>query len=113
MKIFVAGATGVIGRRLVPLLVDAGAEVTAVARSKAKADQLKEQGVNPVTLNLFDPTAVKEAVAGHNTVINMATHIPSGVRVFMPGSFAENIRLRQEASKNLADAAIAARAQRF
>ena len=86
MKIFVAGATGAIGRRLIPLLVDAGAEVTAVARSKAKADQLKKQGANPVTLNLFDPSAVKTAVAGHHTVINMSTHIPTGMRVFMPGA---------------------------
>ena len=92
MKIFVAGATGVIGRRLIPLLVDAGAEVTAVARSITKANQLKKQGATPVTLNLFDPPAVKEAVAGHGTVINMSTHIPSGMRVFMPGAFAENIR---------------------
>lgn len=113
MRIFVAGATGVIGRRLIPLLIDAGSEVTAVARSKAKGNQLTEQGATPVTLNLFDPQAVKDAVAGHNTVINVATHIPSGLRAIMPGAFAENIRIRREASKNLANAAIAARAQRF
>jgi nucleoside-diphosphate-sugar epimerase len=113
MRIFVAGATGVIGRRLIPLLIDAGSEVTAVARSKAKGNQLTEQGATPVTLNLFDPQAVKDAVAGHNTVINVATHIPSGLRAIMPGAFAENIRIRREASINLANAAIAARAQRF
>ena len=113
MRIFVAGATGVIGRRLIPLLIDAGSEVTAVARSKTKGNQLTEQGATPVTLNLFDPQAVKDAVAGHNTVINVATHIPSGLRAIMPGAFAENIRIRREASKNLANAAIAARAQRF
>jgi 2-alkyl-3-oxoalkanoate reductase len=113
MRIFVAGATGVIGRRLIPLLIDAGSEVTAVARSKAKVNQLTKQGARPVTLDLFDPVAVKDAVAGHNTVINIATHIPSGLRSMMPGAFAENVRIRREASMNLANAAIATRAQRF
>jgi 2-alkyl-3-oxoalkanoate reductase len=113
MRIFVAGATGVIGRRLIPLLVGAGSEVTAVARSRAKGDQLTKQGATPVTLDLFDAQAVKEAVAGHHTVINVATHIPSGLRGLIPGAFAENIRIRRVASKNLANAAISARAQRF
>lgn len=113
MRIFVAGATGVIGRRLVPLLVNAGSEVTAVARSPEKSRQLRKQGATPVTVDLFDPPAVIEAVAGHNTVINIATKIPSGLKVLMPNAFAENIRIRREASQNLALAAIEARAQRF
>jgi len=113
MKIFVAGATGVIGRRLIPMLVNAGSEVTAIARSKAKGSQLEKQGATPVTVDLFDPPAVREAVAGHNTVINIATSIPSGTRAMMPGAFNENARIRTEASRNLANAAIATRAQRF
>src|SRR6476469_8250077 len=113
MRIFVAGATGVIGRRLIPLLVDAGSEVTAVARTKAKAKQLESQGATPITVDLFDALAVKDAVAGHHTVINMATSIPPGARTFLPGAFNENIRIRTEASRNLSNAAIATRAQRF
>ncbi len=113
MKIFVAGATGVIGRRLLPLLIDAGSEVTAVARSKAKAELLTKQGATPVSVSLFDAEALKAAVAGHNTVINVTTRIPSGLRILLPGAFSENIRIRREASKNLANAAIATRAQRF
>ncbi len=113
MRIFVAGATGVVGRRLIPLLVDAGSDVTAVARSPEKSAELKKQGATPVSVDLFDPPAVMDAVAGHNTVINIATKIPSGMKVLMPGSFAENIRIRREASQNLALAAIEARAQRF
>jgi nucleoside-diphosphate-sugar epimerase len=50
---------------------------------------------------------------GHHTVINIATRIPSGMKVMMPGAFDENSRLRAEASQNLASGAIAARAQRF
>ena len=113
MRIFVAGATGVIGRRLIPLLVEAGAEVTAVARTNAKGDQLMKQGATPVVVDLFDAQAVKDAVAGHTTVINIATRIPSGLRALLPGAFNENIRIRKEASTNLANAAIATRAQRF
>ncbi|HEX2722851.1 MAG TPA: NAD(P)-dependent oxidoreductase [Gemmatimonadaceae bacterium] len=113
MRIFVAGATGVIGRRLIPLLVEAGSEVTAVARTPEKRSQLERQGATPISVDLFDPPAVEEAVAGHHTVINMATSIPAGMRAMLPGAFNENTRIRQEVSQNLAAAAMAARAQRF
>ena len=95
------------------MLVDAGSQVTAVARSRAKAAQLKKQGAKPVTVDLFDPPAVEEAVWGHDTIINVATHIPSGVKALLPGAFNENTRIRREASQNLASAAIATRARRF
>lgn len=113
MKIFVAGGTGVVGRRLIPLLVNAGSAVTAVARTRAKAKQLQKQGATPVTVDLFDPPAVEEAVAGHNTVINIATKIPSGMKALLPGAFNENAKIRREASQNLVSAAMATRAQRF
>ena len=113
MRVFVAGATGVVGRRLIPLLVDAGAAVTAVARTDAKAEQLRKQGATPTKVNLFDPAAVEAAVAGNDAVINVATKIPSGARVLIPGAFNENIRIRTEASQNLASAAIATRARVF
>ena len=113
MKVFVAGATGVVGRRLIPLLVNSGAEVTAVARSDSKAAQVRQQGATPRRVDLFDPPAVEDAVGGHDAVINIATKIPSGMKVFMPGAFSENIRIRTEASQNLASAAIAARSRVF
>lgn len=113
MNVFVAGGTGVVGRRLVPLLVDAGAAVSAVARSDSKAAQLKQQGAKPVRVDLFDPAAVDAAVAGHDVVINVATKIPSGMQVLMPRAFNENARIRTEASQNLALAAINARARTF
>lgn len=113
MKIFVAGATGVIGRRLVPLLVASGASVSAVARTNPKAAQLKKQGATPVRVDLFDPAAVEAAVSGHDAVINVATKIPTGLRSFLPSAFAENIRIRTEASQNLALAAINTRARTF
>lgn len=113
MKVFVAGATGVVGRRLVPRLVASGATVSAVARTSAKAAQLKKQGAIPVRVDLFDPAAVDKAVQGHDAVINVATRIPSGMKMLMPGAFNENTRIRSEASQNLALAAINTRARTF
>src|SRR5689334_20415216 len=114
MRIFVAGATGVVGRRLVPLLVDAGHDVTAVARTPAKSRMLERQNAQPVTVDLFDAAAVKRAVARHDVVINMATHIPAGGSdIVKPGAFDENNRIRREASRILANAAAEAGAERF
>ena len=59
MKVFVAGATGVLGRATVPRLVAAGHEVRGAARSPEKADQLRAQGAEPVTVDLFDPASVR------------------------------------------------------
>ena len=113
MKVFVAGATGVIGRQLVPLLVESGHDVTGVARSPAKAAILNEQGARPVSLDVFDAEAVNRAVGGHDAVINVATHIPPTSRLLLPGAFRENDRLRREASHNLSKAGIRAGAGRF
>jgi nucleoside-diphosphate-sugar epimerase len=84
-----------------------------VARSPEKAELLRRLGATPVTLDLFDAVAVRDAVAGHDAVINLATHIPSLTRAAKPGAWAENDRIRTQASTNLVDAAIAAHASRF
>jgi uncharacterized protein YbjT (DUF2867 family) len=63
VKIFFSGATGVIGRRAIPHLIAAGHEITAVARSPAKADALKKIGARPAIADLFDNPALREAVA--------------------------------------------------
>lgn len=102
MDVFVAGATGVLGRRAVPALVEAGHEVTAVARTVAAERQLRAAGAAPVRLEVFDRAAVVDAVAGHEAVVNLATHIPPAVRAWRRGAWHENDRLRQEAAANLA-----------
>src|SRR5262245_52725154 len=61
MKIFLTGATGVIGRRLVPILSGAGHRITAVARSSAARTQLQLHGVVPIEVDLFDSTALRQA----------------------------------------------------
>ena len=113
MRVFVAGATGVLGRRAVAALVAAGHEVTAVVRSPAKAELARSLGATPVEVGLFDPDALRAAVAGHDAVCNLATHIPSAVRSADPRAWQENDRLRSEGSRNLVDAALAAGATCF
>jgi nucleoside-diphosphate-sugar epimerase len=104
MKIFVAGATGVVGWRSVRELVAAGHEVTGVARSDEKARLLDGLGAKPVACDVFDAADVKAHAAGHDVVVNLLTHIPRMSKAAVPGSFKENDRLRMEASANLAAA---------
>ncbi len=104
-RVFVAGATGVIGRRVVPLLVAAGHRVTAVGRAPDKRAALERAGAAAIELDLFDPAAVRRAVAGHDVVINLATHIPASARAFFPGAWRETNRMRRLVSHSLATAA--------
>jgi 2-alkyl-3-oxoalkanoate reductase len=107
MKILVTGATGVIGSRLVPTLVAAGYEVTAAVRSVERASGLAGAGARPMQLDLFDKSAVALAVHDQDVVINLATHLPDSMTaLFRPGAWAENDRLRREASAGLVDASI-------
>ena len=105
MRVFVAGATGVLGRAAVPRLVAAGHEVRGAARSPEKADQLRAQGAEPVAVDLFDPASVRAAVDGCQGVIHMATHIPPVTRAWRTSAWAENDRLRREGTQVIADAA--------
>jgi nucleoside-diphosphate-sugar epimerase len=113
MKVFLTGGTGVIGTRALPALVAAGHEVTAVARSGAKADLVRSMGATPVAVDLFDAAAVKAAVDGHEAVVNLATNIPPMSKAALAKAWATNERLRSEASNHLVDAALATGATRF
>ncbi len=113
MRVFVAGATGVLGRRAVARLVAAGHQVAAVSRSPEKDELLESLGARPVGVDLFDADAVRAAVAGHDAVVNVATKIPPLRQMARMAAWAENERLRREASANLVDGAIAAGAAVF
>ena len=113
MKVFVAGATGVLGHRTVSRLVADGADVTGIARTPGKADLLARLGATPAPVDLFDPTALATAVAGHDVVVNLATAIPTGERANDLAGWDENDRIRREGSRNLVDAALAAGAGRY
>lgn len=107
MRIFIAGATGVIGRRIVPLLVHAGHEVSGVGRSAEKRAQLRRAGAIGVGVDLFDEADVRRAVAGHDVVINLATAVPSPARMLLPGAWHAMDRVRRRVSANLVSAALA------
>ncbi len=113
MRIFMAGGTGVVGRRAVARLVGTGHEVTAVARSEDKAAALRSAGAAPVTVDLFDGDAVSAAVIGHDAVVNLATSIPPISQAVRGSAWVMNDRIRTEASANLVDAASAAGARRY
>jgi len=116
MRVFLAGATGVIGRRLVPMLVAAGHEVTGTTRSSTKAQELREAGVEPVVVDALDSEALKAAVlkARPEAVIHQLTSIPPRIDPRkLERDFAVNDRLRSRGTRDLVAAAQAAGAKRI
>jgi nucleoside-diphosphate-sugar epimerase len=114
VRVFLAGATGVIGRRLVPLLVAAGHDVAGMTRSEAKAQLLRQWGAQPVVCDVFDRDELVRAVVefGPTAVIHELTDLPDEVGDI--GRFAEaNARVRRDGTRNLLAAATAAGADRF
>lgn len=102
-----------IGRRAVPLLIAAGHQVTAIGRTAEKRADLARLGSTALDVDLFNPGELRRAVAGHEVVINLATHLPAGWRMFAPRAFEENDRIRRVGAANLVYAGIAAGARRF
>ena len=115
-RVFVAGATGAIGRRLVPQLVDRGYEVFAMARTPAKIDSLREAGAQPVIGDGLDRASTMQAVMGAEpeVVINEMTALTGVMNLrHFDKQFALTNRLRTEGNDNLIEAARAAGARRF
>ncbi len=114
MRIFLAGATGVIGIRLVPLLVAAGHDVAAMTRSPEKADALRALGATPVVCDVYDRDALREAVVsfGPDLVLHELTDLPDEA-ARLPDYAAANARIRREGTRNLLAAATAAGSARF
>jgi nucleoside-diphosphate-sugar epimerase len=116
MKVFVAGASGAVGRRLVPLLAGCGYEVVAMTRSPEKQRTLRELGAEPVVADGLDRVAVMTAVmrAEPEVVIHEMTGL-TGVRSLrnFDHEFAQTNRLRTEGAEYLLEAARAAGARRF
>ena len=115
MRIFLAGATGVIGQRLALLLRDARHEVTGTTRHPAKASWLRAVGIAPVVVDVFDADAVAGAVAEArpDVVIHQLTDLQNapGTPGYAAGQEA-NRRLRIEGTRNLVRAAVMAGAGR-
>ncbi|MPY75555.1 MAG: NAD-dependent epimerase/dehydratase family protein [Alphaproteobacteria bacterium] len=114
--VFLAGAAGAIGRRLVPLLLEAGYEVFGVTRSEARAEGLKALGVEPAIVDVFDAAALCRAVAAAHPeiVIHQLTDLPPGLDpARMDDAIVRNARIRIDGTRNLVDAANAAGARRL
>lgn len=113
MRVFVAGGTGAVGGYAVPALVAAGHEVTALARTPAKASRLADQGARPVTVSIFDRSALTSTFDGHDAVVNLTSAIPPVTRFMRASAWRPNERVRTEGSAAVVDAAIAAGIQRL
>src|SRR5215212_7570848 len=115
MRVFVAGATGAIGKQLVPRLVEAGHEVHGMTRSESKQAMLHELGAVPVVADALDPDQVAEAVgrARPDVIVHELTAIGEIDPRHFDRDFALTNRLRTEGTDHLLSAAQAVGARRF
>jgi nucleoside-diphosphate-sugar epimerase len=106
MRLFITGATGAIGRRLVPLAIQSGHQVTAISRSVRNREALANAGATPIEADLFDVASLRRAMVGHDAVINLATHMPSSsTAMLFRWAWRTNDRIRREGSAAIATAA--------
>jgi nucleoside-diphosphate-sugar epimerase len=114
MRIFLAGATGVIGLRLLPLLVAEGHQVAGMTRSPEKATAIRAVGAEPVVCDVFDVARLDAAVVAFrpDAVLQELTDLPDD-EASVPDFRAANARIRREGTRNLLAAAEAAGAGRF
>jgi nucleoside-diphosphate-sugar epimerase len=104
MKVFVAGATGAIGKPLLPRLVAAGHQVTGTTRSEGKVEGILASGATPVVLDALDLDALRAAVgeAQPDAVVNLLTALPDELDFRDPESLAPTNALRSEVGPALA-----------
>ena len=116
MRVFVAGASGAIGTRLVPQLIDRGHEVIGTSRSPGNAERIRALGAEPMTLDLLDTRAVRTAVLETelDAIVHQATAL-ADVRFSrnLDRTFAQTNRLRREGTDALLAAAREAGVPRF
>lgn len=112
MRVFVAGAAGAIGRQLVPMLIEAGHEVTGTTRSPERERLLRSQGARAVVVDVLHADALRAAVvdAGPHVVVHQLTDLGPGFGV---EQLRTNAHLRKVGTRNLMDAALAAGASRM
>jgi nucleoside-diphosphate-sugar epimerase len=108
MRVFVAGGTGAVGGHTIPALVREGHSVTALARTPKKAAALTAQGAIPLSVSLFDRSALTAVFTDHDAVVNLATAIPPMSRWMSAEAWRRNDRVRTEGSAAIVDAALAA-----
>jgi nucleoside-diphosphate-sugar epimerase len=105
MRVLVTGATGRVGSRFVPRLLDQGEQVRVLARDRGRAEPLARRGAEVLEGDLRDPDALKRAVAGVDAVVNLAA-------AFRGVPEEETVAVTRDAALALADAALAAGVRR-
>ena len=105
MKVFMTGATGVIGPPTVDRLVEAGHEVRGRLAAGGGGGAAAGAGAEPVAVDLFDADAVKAAVAGSDAIVHVATNVPPFPQMMRASAWGTHNRLRTEATRHLVDAA--------
>jgi nucleoside-diphosphate-sugar epimerase len=116
MKVFVAGATGALGKQLVPMLVANGHDVVGMTRAEAKRDQLRRAGAEPMVADALDADAVGRAVgeAEPDVIVHQLTAIPPKINMRrFEREFVLTNRLRTEGTDHLLSAGRAAGVKRF
>lgn len=115
MKVFVAGASGAIGRPLVRQLVAAGHEVTGMTRREERAEEIRAAGARAAVCDVYDAAALEAAVkeAAPEVVVNQLTSLPQRYNPRKASFYEETNRVRREGGHNLVEAARAAGARRL
>jgi 2-alkyl-3-oxoalkanoate reductase len=115
MKVFVAGATGALGKQLVPMLVERGHDVTGMTRTPSKEELIRSIGASPAVADALDPEAVAQAVAEAepDAVIHELTDLTGTFARNIDKAFVTTNRLRTEGTDHLLAAAKAAGSRRF
>jgi nucleoside-diphosphate-sugar epimerase len=115
VRVFVAGASGVIGRPLVGRLMADGHRVTGMTRREERAAEIRERGAESVVCDVFDPEALNRAVsdARPDVVVHELTALPPDLDPRKKGIYEANNRIRREGTRNLVAAARQAGAKRL
>jgi len=111
MKLFITGATGVLGRHIVPQLVQSGHQVCGLARSDRNVELLRRVGAEPTRVDLFDLAALTQAVEACDAILHLATRIPSTMNLGKRSAWVETDHIRSVGTRNVVDAALAQHVQ--
>jgi len=113
VKIFLTGASGVMGRSSIDALHRAGHDVVGLARTKETADDIAAAGATPVLGDIYDRAAMTAGMRGCDAVANLATKVPVGKGALRPGSLKAIDRIRLHGSRIVAEAAQQAGVERM
>jgi len=107
VKIFVTGATGVLGRAAIPVLTRGGHEVRAMTHGSDDAARVSGSGVEAAQADLFDAGSLGAALAGCDALLHLASKIPAPPAARRRSAWEANDRIRREGTRNLVEAALA------